>query len=565
MNKIKLLSFSVLSGVLLFGDSSIASPAVDSLPGVIDRGAPEIQVPKGYKLDDEVAKPLKDAPELDAPANGGEIVANLDKVNFKGLSVISTSLIDKAVAPYLSRDLTKLDIAKLKHDLTRLFYDAGYILVKVVTPPQDLSDGVLDVEIYEAKIGTLDIKNDVINPRIAESISHRISKGDVFFEDSVESVVSDINDLNNVRASVNLRPGAAFGETDLLLTVNKADEEVQRVTVDNYGSELTGEIVAAAHLEKNNLLNLGEKISLDVRRSEDQLWSLGGRVVSPIGISNYNIEASYLFSRNEIGDRLSVLGASGQTSVFGVALSKNLYNVRDTKATFKLGLDVREHESFEDATTGREITTSKDEISQAYANLSYLSRGNEAVIFASVRVSTGVDLFGANNQGSASASNPNGDPDAWIINPSIYVNALSPFTDGSIKFIGSAQLATNELLSSDLFVLGGYGSVRGFNPAYETGEAGYSFSIEYQHNLPPIGESWDVSVGPFFDGGTVLNREVAAVDRDLYAAGLGIEAKADLTDVGTTKVRFDWAHPLGNYKSNEVDNDTFYLRLSQEF
>ena len=45
-------------------------------------------------------------------------------------------------------------------------------------------------------------------------------------------------------------------------------------------------------------------------------------------------------------------------------------------------------------------------------------------------------------------------------------------------FVGArAQLASHTLLSSDLFAVGGYGSIRGFDIAEEAAEAGYVFSL----------------------------------------------------------------------------------------
>ena len=133
----------------------------------------------------------------------------------------------------------------------------------------------------------------------------------------------------------------------------------------------------------------------------------------------------------------------------------------------------------------------------------------------------------------------------------------------------TGQIASNRTLSSDLFSLGGYGSVRGFLPAETTGQAGVQFSVEYSHTVWSgewQGAELKAAVGPFVDGGHVWNRAEAAVqDNTLIAAGLGAEVETGASTVGVTKLRFDWAHTLGGYESPEVDNNTFYLRLSQTF
>ncbi len=557
MLKSKFLTATILASLAL--PSSVFA-ATQQLPGLIDRDILEVEIPKSFSLDGEVKKPIKEAPFL-KKEDSKNIVATISRVEFSGVNVIPQERLDNVVADFLNRPLTKMDIARLKYELTRLFYEDGYILVKIVTPPQNISSGVLKIEVYEAKVGDLDIRNDgSLRSAIVDGMSNRIAKGDIFRENTIESVVSDVNDLKNLEATINLQPGKLFGTTDITLLVDKADEDEQKLTIDNYGSPLTGRNVATLHLEKSNLLKLGETFSADIRRSDDELWSIALRATTPTGLSNTKLEFHYIYSENEIGDRLAVLNASGKSERFGVALSKNILNMRNKKLTVTGGFESRTHESFR-----FNITETKDDIRKVYGQVSYLERTDNAVYLANVKVSTGIDAFGANNEGGFMATNANGDPDAWIINPLILANVSSPFSDGVFKFIGTGQLSTNELLSSELFILGGYGSVRGFDPAQETGESGYQFSLEYNHNFPQIADTWVVKAGPFLDGGTVLNRETPAVDRELYSAGIGIEASADLIKRGRTVFRLDWAHPLGGYQSNQIDSDTIYFRVSQAF
>lgn len=62
--------------------------------------------------------------------------------------------------------------------------------------------------------------------------------------------------------------------------------------MDNYGSELTGRAVGTLHLEKKNLLNLGEVVQADLRRSSGDLWSANVGTVVPLPLHNLKLEAS---------------------------------------------------------------------------------------------------------------------------------------------------------------------------------------------------------------------------------------------------------------------------------
>ncbi|MEW5942908.1 MAG: ShlB/FhaC/HecB family hemolysin secretion/activation protein [Pseudomonadota bacterium] len=539
------------SGVLLSG----AAVAQERLPGVVDR--PAVEAP-GEVTQPQKLEPKK-GPEMEKPEGAAEIVATLKSVKFSGTPILKEDVLQKVAAPYLNRPLTRADIARLKYDLTKRYYDEGYVLVKVTTPPQDLSAGVLEVTVYPGRIGELQIDNKGLSPRVAEAMSSRIVKGEVFNEKNVETAVKDLDDLTNIKSKLNLRPGKEFGTTDLLLTVEPAVEDVQAFMLDNYGSELTGKNVATLDLHKSNLFGMGETIGLNLRKSDDDLETALLDFVTPIGWRNVKLELNYLNSRNGIGDRLAALQATGKTERFGLAFSGRAINELERQVGWRVGLESRRHESFLAGTP-----ESRDDISQAYAEGSYLKRAPNYVFYGNLRVTKGIDAFGANKEGDPLASRLNGDPEAWRALPTLYSNYR--FTDNDyLQTIISGQVSSRTLLASDLFILGGYGSVRGFRPAQETGENGFQFSLEYNHQFAPVG-GWVIKAGPFLDGGAVYNRiEPSAVDSHLYSLGLGAEAKSRPFKFGDTKLRLDWAHPVGSYNDPDVDNNTYYLRLTQNF
>jgi hemolysin activation/secretion protein len=309
-------------------------------------------------------------------------------------------------------------------------------------------------------------------------------------------------------------------------------------------------------------LNLGERIYTDLRRSEEDLWSIGVGARTPIAVHNLMLDVSYLHSENDIGDRLAFLDASGETNAFTAGLSSQLINMRSLKWDVGAGLEVRKHESFL-----VNITDTKDDIRKLYLSSSLISNSQSRVLLASFKLRKGVDLFGASEEGDVGLSRAAGNPDAVIFEPLVYANVRSPISNGDFKLQASGQAASNVLLSSDLFVLGGYGSVRGFEPAQETGESGFQFSAEYNHNIPiPAVSDVAFRAGPFIDGGAVYNRLQGQVqDTHLYSAGFGMEAAADLIPAGKTVLRVDLARTLGDYNSAEVKGGSAFFRLSQSF
>lgn len=542
-----------LSAVFFSG----AAFAQERLPGVIDR--PPVEAPPELKA--PVSAEPEKGPEMEKAEGPDELAAELKEVKFSGDVMLGKMALQRVVAPYLNRPLTRDDIARLKFELAKRYYDAGYVLVKITTPPQDLSDGVLEVVVYAGRVGDIEINSTDLRPAIPAAMMGKIKKGEVFNERTVESAVKDIDDIDNIKARLNLRPGKEVGETDLVLTTEAAREDVQEFTADNYGSDLTGNIVFTLDLKKSNLFRMGETMELFLRKSEADLNTLFVGYRTPIAVRNIKLDLNYLKSNNGIGDRLASLQATGRSERFGVGLYGDIVNMRQRQVSWKAGLEVRRHESFLS-----DITESRDDITQLYAETSYLVRKPGYVLYGSLRVTRGIDFLGADSKGEADASRAGGDPQSWRVQPTVYANVRLAEND-SVQAVVLGQYASETLLASDLFALGGYGSVRGFQPAQETGDNGVQASVEYSHRFVGT-ERWDVKAGPFVDGGAVYNRiPGSSVDTQLYSAGIGAEAVARYFGFGASTLRFDWAHTLGDYVDPTVadNNNSFYLRFTQNF
>ncbi len=543
-------------------------------PGVIDRAEPERMIPRDFAPDPIPEQAERDKPELEQVTNPDEVLATITQVNFIGATKVPEALLQTIAEPFLDKPITKQDLAELKYKIAQEYYRRGYTLVKAVTPQQDLSDNVLDVRIVEAQVGQVRIKqNDVLYDYVANAMLGSVDEGQVFNETDAETLVSDINDLGDVRATLNLAPGEQFATTDIDVFIEEADDDVNYLTIDNYGAERTGRHVGQLHLEESNLLRWGETIYGDARVSDDDLWSLGGGIIIPTGLHNVLFHTSYYYTDTDIGDDLEFAGIEGESETFDASLSSALINTRDRKVQVRSGLEARRHES-----TVFGATQWEDDVRRLYGEVSYLERGTSTIWYSAVRVSRGVDIFGASEQNniaqpsSSARSRLRGEHDSWIVRPTALVNHrpqnIPFFRDGTFKLFATAQLASDVVYSSDQFILGGYGSVRGFEPALSVGDGGYSATVEYQHDIPAH-PAVTLLAGPWFDVGTVYNRVEGpangVIDKTLYSAGIGIEAIADVIPLGDTTLRLDWAHPLGDYDEPSVDDNFFYFRLSQFF
>lgn len=493
----------------------------------------------------------------------------LQDVRLNGVTALKEKKIyKKVIKPYLGKNFSDQDLAMLKYRVSSMYYDKGFSLVHIATPPQDLSDGIIDVNVYESRLYKITVhqdEQDVVHPYVAQTIAKRLKSGQVFREQWVESMASDLNDLEDVESYVNLTPGDKFGTTNLdVYITEKRNEKPNYVEINNHGNDLVGDIVASMHLEHGNLLGIGEKYTLDVQRSDGRLWGYNAGFQTPIGFRNVKLNASYGETHSELGGRFLGLQSSGETESSRVSLSSKLINTQNTVFQLEGGMEIRKHTS---ELAG--VADTEDNIRKGFATASFLNRGPSHVLFTALTVSKGLDLFGASDFGEADASRARGRHKTYLAQPILVFNYRPPvafFKNGVIKTRASGQISSHTVLASDLYTLGGYGEVRGFSPAEETGESGYQFSVEYNHDIRFLLPDWNLKFGPFVDGGTVYNRvQGQTEDRNLYSAGVGLEMSPQIPRLGDTLLRFDFASTLGNYSSNDIYAETFYFKVRQGF
>ena len=543
--------------VLLLPAGAYAQSAVQSLPGVVNRPTPQIPLPPA-----PTPIPIPGTTQTpESVTNPTAPVPTLKEVDFTGVKVVPLGDLQAIASHYLNRSLTRGDIAQLKYEVAKRYYASGYILVRVVTPPQDLSSGVLHIVVYEAKIESVMVPNNrLVSPYITSGIASEIHPGEVFQEDNVESMVRDMDDLRGVKASVDLSPGSQVGTTDLTVKLTKDHDFQQQVSVNDYGSKLTGKWLFNGNFQYANLLGLGELYTLDVSHSNDSFFSIRPGIQTPTGLWNIWFDASYLYSKSDTNGQIAALNNNGRTDDVNLGFSSALLNTAAQKIVVRGGFEGR-HARSEFAGTG--IVQSDDQLREFNATGSYLLRLANTTAFASLEAIKGVDILGASDEGDTNLSRA-GNPQGFMLRPTLFVQQ-NLWTNGSIKGTITGQYSPNTLLASDLFSAGGYGSVRGFEPAETTGESGVQYSAELDQTFFRAPD-WSFLAGAWFDGAHVWNRlPGATTDDSLYSVGLGAEFDTDITTVGNTGIRFDWAHPIGSYNATNVDSNTFYIQLLQTF
>ena len=499
--------------------------------------------------------PMEQAPEFERdvnPAATGPIGQAITVKRFviSGNDEVSDELLQAELAAWTGREL-KLDrIFAAADQLTALYRELGYGLAQVTVPAQKISDGVVELQVIEGRIGAIraegneDYSFEFIKERLAA-----LEPGHIYRDSAMERSILLLNDLPGLRARAVIKPGEAFGTSDILLRVTEDPVEFS-ASVDNYGRDELGEIRLVADATFNNLAGIGDRLYTSILYSEDGLLKYGNVTYGfPTGANGSRMRVTANRADYEVGgdEIFELLGITGDNTTYRVDWSYPLVRSRSRNMVFTAGVQRFETESFIEGITLPNNSTELDLLELAFF-MNGLNALSHSWSFSAL-------LAGNGKSNESTAANPQTDAQqgkarfdgAYII----------PF-GANWQFTSRATYvySNDPLVDSQKFSLGGPYSVRGYAPAELRGDEGAFLSLELRKYFFVGG--YPIAGSVFVDGGTAENIpfEDTPIETDLEgeiaSAGVGLLFSPD---GGTVSGAIQYAQPIDTHTSLIGDDD----------
>ncbi|WP_246198732.1 ShlB/FhaC/HecB family hemolysin secretion/activation protein [Sodalinema gerasimenkoae] len=506
------------------------SPELPPLPDRLPPPSPEILVP-----------PLGPPEDREGPSEAvGEI--QVREIQVLGNTVFSAEELAPITEAYEGRSLVFEDLINLRTQITDLYVENGYTTSGAFIPPQDVTDGVVQVQVVEGRLDRLTIagvsrlSEGYIRRRIGRAAEPPLSLPEL--ERALQLLQQDPA-IASVRAE--LVAGRAPGLSELRLNLTEASPFQGGLRLANRNSPNVGSIRPSAQLEFHSPLGIG-----------DSLW---GEFGITEGVREGGME--YQVPLNSQNTRLSLLYRRGRSRV--VQRPFNVLGIRSTEENWQLGLSHPIWETPNDQfrlglslgiERSRTFISEDDPFSfsegpqQGRSNLTVLqftqewsSRSPAEVVAARSQVSLGLDAFNA----TRNQDDPDGQFFAWL-GQFQWVRSLSP--DTLLITRVASQLSTDPLLPISQFGIGGPDTVRGYLQNQRVGDSGVIASVEFRYPLiQDPGGLGTLQIAPFLDVGTVWNlggdREVPT-PQTLVGTGVGLRWDVN-PDLSAT---LDWGIPL---------------------
>ena len=481
-NIISYVKCACLFCLLINTNHALAAPPVNA--GSIQRDIEKLNSPN--------LPPAVPAPSADetAPAAQSEVAVTIKSFQFIGASLLPEAVLQAEVQSFIGQTLDYNGLNLVTKKISELYRKNGW-LAKVYLPPQDIQNGLVTIEINEAKLG--DVKTNIepnarLNPKLAIGmLAQAQQKGAALNNQALERAMLLINDTPGFQAQATLSSGAQTGETDV--TLNLVDRPIfnARIWADNYGSRQIGKARVNGQVSFNNLTGWGDQVNVQALKSRGLEYVSGG-VEFPLGYAGTRINIGGAVTNYKVvGDGLSDLEAKGESYSFRTVIKHPI--IRSLYSNLLVQASIEELNANDDA-LGFEISDKR------YRSLTLGINGD-----SSDNLGTGLSLRGGTFWGGISLTTGSLDLQN---RDDLAVDKLSARTDGSYnklnfyvgrqqlltekwsaKALFSGQLADTNLGAFEKFSLGGPAGLSGFTVGEAPADQGWMLNTEARYAMTP--------------------------------------------------------------------------------
>jgi hemolysin activation/secretion protein len=504
-------------------------------------------------------------PTPDSPLSGSTappalgVKVKVKRVEVLGSTVFSPEDLEAAVASFIGKDVTFEELLSIRTAVTQLYTDNGYTTSGAFLPPQDVTEGVIKIQVVEGALERIDIqglrhlRTSYLGDRIrlAAKVPVNIRR----LEEALQLL--KLNPLiSNITAE--LSAGTAPGLSVLSVNVQEAKPLTTALIVENTDSPSVGEIRGTASINHNNLLGFGDHLNAEYHINEGvNRYNISYQI--PINARDSTLSFSYINSDSRIIEPpFAAIDINAKSYNLSFGFQQPIIHTPTKELSLSLSLDLRQNQTFLltdvpfSFIPGPE--NGKSRITALRFAQEWMNRSPTQVFAARSQFSFGLDALGAtiNNIGV------DGRFITWM-GQLQWVQSLG--RDAILIARAGSQLSFNSLLPIEQFNLGGLDTVRGYRQNQLIGDNAAFGSVEVRfpiiRNPDGIGT---IQISPFFDIGTVWNHQGEITGPHTIASiGLGLSWQLDPYFLA----RVDWGLPLNPIRSqaNTLQDNGFTFSI----
>ena len=498
----------------------------------VEEGLKGIQRPGDRLLQPEELKPLQEEPPLRLPpiaptpkspdrlAPG--ILVFVKEFAFSGNTVFTDAQLGEITAAYTGREITSEELEEIRHQMTLLYVNAGYVNSGAVVPDQDVKDGKVRIELIEGILKKISVEGtETFNP---EFIRERVELGvgpPLNAKELNDRLQIIVQEPQVARINADLQPGDRPGEANLVTNVEETRPYDVNLVFDNHLVSSLGDVRGLAQARFHNLSGWGDALNMEVEFAEG-LRDFFGSYSRPFTPQGTRFTLFGETERTKVVNDFEFLNIRSEFSQGGFSFSHPVYQTPRDRLILSAGIDRRHSQTF---LLGRGFAFSPgvepngtSDTAPVRFSQEWLTRTRSQIIAFRSTFSFGLDWLGATTNPSGV---PSGEYFAWL-GQAQWARVLdSRGTQVLARLTG--QWTPDQLLPMEQFSVGGARSVRGYDENQLVRDKGYSASVEIRYPVLRDQGRPTLQLAAFFDFGGAWNNDRPTPDPNLIAApGVGV-------------------------------------------
>ncbi|MGX3020442.1 ShlB/FhaC/HecB family hemolysin secretion/activation protein [Ursidibacter sp. B-7004-1] len=514
---------SFQSRIFLFSAITLAISSAtyaNTLPnaGSISRDIKQENKPTATQAVDLGQKSAREAQESD------NISLDVQKIRLVGIETISETALSHWVREYESKTVTLGQLRDLTDKITAYYHQQGYVLAKAVLPPQRIEKGEVVIQVFEGKVANLQHQNQSrLRESVVQGYLNSIEIGKPLNNKQAERTLLLIKDLAGVgEVNYSLAEGKQVGETVLIAHLGESPAVRGNLSLDNHGSESTGEKRVRANVYIQSPFGRGETISVQGMTSARGLDYGKIGLELPLGYNGLSFNTSIARTRYELGGAFANLNADGSSDTFDFNLRYPLLRSNSHNVWLSSGGELRRLKDSIHSTnteTVKGVTSGNLSVNASFQD-SLLGGGYTSINMQNTLGKLNIrsveareiDRVSAKMQGRYYKLNVN-------LSRTQYLN-----DKWSLWANLSVQWANKNLDSGEQLSLGGLEGVSAYSSNAASGDKGIIANLQLRYAINSY-----LSLNGFYDIGRVTLRSKPYLDgknhRSLQGAGVGLNVQ----------------------------------------
>lgn len=433
---------------------------------------------------------LPQAPQATAPG-AKEACFQIGTINVTGVKLIASAIISRAALPFEGKCLGLTELNNVLQALTYLYIQRGYVASRAYLPQQDLSKGVLTVNVVEGRLEDILLK-DGKGTKGQLATAFPGMKGRAANLRDVEQGLDQINRLGSNKATIALEAGKDLGDTVLAVAIDKTKPWNASIGSDTLGSPSTGLYETHASLGLDSPMGLNDQWLFSYQRSMGRNPAFFSNEVPnsdtvtasfsvPYGYLTAGVDSSWSQYHSSIQGQIYSIDTSGSSASVSPYLTWMLLRDQVSKTWVTGRLAWKSNDNF---ILGSRIDISSRILSIASVELGHSRQLLGGTLTASAGIDQGVRAFGAFDDASAPAGSPKGQ----FTKGTASLGYTRGQDIGPVTAIASTSLSgqwsSDPLFASEQMGIGGSSTVRGTRQSIFSGTDAFYVRNEISVLLP---------------------------------------------------------------------------------